>query len=58
VPDASTLLLSPFDKSSLKAIEKAINVGGMGCTAHINAEVTMRGDEGMSRVCGIQALAA
>jgi ribosome recycling factor len=27
VPDASTLLLTPFDKSSLKAVEKAINVG-------------------------------
>jgi ribosome recycling factor len=24
-PDASTILISPFDKTSIKAIEKAIN---------------------------------
>jgi ribosome recycling factor len=30
VPDASTLLISPFDKGSLKEIEKAINSSDIG----------------------------
>jgi len=30
VPDASTLLISPFDKGSLKDIEKAINNSDIG----------------------------
>lgn len=30
VPDASTLMISPFDKASLKEIEKAINSSDIG----------------------------
>lgn len=30
VPDASTLMISPFDKSALKEIEKAINSSDLG----------------------------
>jgi ribosome recycling factor len=30
VPDASTLMISPFDKGSLKEIEKAINSSDIG----------------------------
>jgi ribosome recycling factor len=30
VPDASTLLVSPFDKAALKEIEKAINSSDIG----------------------------
>lgn len=38
VPDASTLLISPFDKSSLKEIEKAINESDIGINPNNDGE--------------------
>eukprot|EP00878_Enallax_costatus_P002263 GHUV01002437.1.p1 GENE.GHUV01002437.1~~GHUV01002437.1.p1 ORF type:complete len:256 (+),score=82.72 GHUV01002437.1:205-972(+) len=38
VPDASTLLISPFDKSSLKEIEKAINESDVGINPNNDGE--------------------
>ncbi|MED6156568.1 hypothetical protein PIB30_015667 [Stylosanthes scabra] len=38
-PDASSLLISPYDKSSLKAIEKAIVTSDVGMTPNNDGEV-------------------
>eukprot|EP00775_Hariotina_reticulata_P010500 gene10500-10660_t len=38
VPDASTLLISPFDKGSLKDIEKAINESDIGINPNNDGE--------------------
>lgn len=38
VPDASTLLISPFDKGSLKEIEKAINESDIGINPNNDGE--------------------
>jgi ribosome recycling factor len=38
VPDASTLMISPFDKSALKEIEKAINESDVGINPNNDGE--------------------
>lgn len=38
VPDARTLMIKPFDKSSLKEIERAINEANLGITPINNSE--------------------
>ena len=38
VPDASTLLISPYDKSALKDIEKAINESDVGINPNNDGE--------------------
>lgn len=51
VPDASTLLISPFDKGSLKEIEKAINSSDIGINPNNDGQNIRLNIPAMTQVC-------
>lgn len=52
VPDASTLLISPFDKGGLKDIEKAINESDIGINPNNDGEKIRLNIPAMTQVRG------